>query len=825
MIICPHCQALNDDRNTICIRCGGSLIDDPALAGDPFVGRRLGKRFTLHDIIGSGEIGMVYRGIDDKTGQGVAVKIVHPDVAALHGDELLDWARRVAQIRHAKVAAMLGASREGDGTTYIVSELLEGETLRALLERVGPLSARRAVDILFQLCNALAPIHKVGRPHANLKPENVFLIAGQQGDFVKIADTGSPVLFGVHHTPQGKVIIGAAKYFSPEQARGDEVGLASDQFTVGVIGYQLLSGALPFFGATPDQLLDAIVNNRPTPIAERAPATPPALAAIVERCMAKSPADRYPDLRALAAELAGVIKTKAAPAAAPARKPFGGGQDFSTVVARPDHFASPMRPGKGFGAADAEATVMQDIPAEIQALLRDEDDDLPPLDGEATPMPDADADDDLDFAGGIGGGGVGGGRLGGPDDLAAALADAAASIDPPRGGAAVPGAGIRARQTAPRVSPPAPEKRAPAPPEKRAPEKRPAADDPLAAALAEAEAELDAGGAPEVFNPFDDLDLGPRRPAPPAPVKVAPSRSSAPAPPAPPATPAPRISTPGGGIRSSVPAGPLSSDDILSAIGEELSPADAPKVVVPAGAANPLATAADFASLSVPPREVGHVSVRMPAVTGQVVTAGGRAPRSKAPLIALLVLLIAAGGAAVWFFVLAPGESPPQPVRPPAADKKPAPKPPVAAGRAFALVSVPPGAEVVEDGATLGKTPMELRAEGPRTLVLKLAGRPDTPFVLDPQAIAVGADGAAAEVAVTLAEPAAEGAGGAGGSSDAVEAGAAGAAGAAGQGRRRPAGPPIRRREGDRAKPPRRRQPARRRPPSVNDIRDPFANP
>jgi serine/threonine-protein kinase len=346
MIICPHCQALNDDRNTICIRCGGSLIDDPALDGDPFAGRRLGRRFTLHEIIGSGEIGMVYRGIDDKTGQAVAVKIVHPDVATLHGDELLDWARRVAQIRHAKVAAMLGASRESDGTTYIVSELLEGETLRALVERIGPLSSRRAADILFQLCNALAPIHKVERPHANLKPENVFLIAGQQCDFVKVADTGSPVLFGVHHTPQGKVVIGAAKYFSPEQARGDEVGLASDQFTLGVIGYQLLSGALPFFGATPDQLLDAIMRNRPTPIAERAPATPPALASVIDRCMAKSPADRYPDLRALAIELAGVIKTKPATGPVPReRKAFGGGRDFSTVVARPEHFASPARSG------------------------------------------------------------------------------------------------------------------------------------------------------------------------------------------------------------------------------------------------------------------------------------------------------------------------------------------------------------------------------------------------------------------------------------------------------------------------------------------------
>lgn len=782
MIICPQCQALNDQRNTICIRCGASLIDDDVL-GDPFVGRLLGRRFTLHEVIGSGEIGMVYRGIDDKTGQGVAVKIIHPDVAALHGDELLDWARRVAQIRHGKVAAMLGASRESDGTTYIVSELLEGETLRGLVERVGPLSPRRVADILFQLCNALAPIHKVDRPHANLKPENVFLIAGQQGDFVKITDTGSPALFGVHHTAQGRVVIGAAKYFSPEQARGDEVGLASDHFTLGVIGYQLLSGALPFFGATPDQLLDAIISNTPTPITERAPATPPDLAGVIERCMAKDPSGRYPDLRSLARDLAGVIKTRPA---APPKKTFGAGRDFSTVVARPDQLLPPLGPNEGFSAADSEATVMQEVPDDIQALLAD--DPVQPLTGEATPSPV----DDLDLG------------LGGGDDLASALAAAAASVGaspPPRSRSAVvtprtPGAGIRARQTAPRVSPPS--------------RSSLAADDPLAAALAEAEAELDADGAPEAFDPFPDLDLDLGPPARPAPTPPAPARVKS--------TPVPGLPTPSAPPHTA--SAPLSSDDILSAIGEELGPSDVPKAVAPRPAAsNPLATAADFASLSVPPRDPGHVSLRIPAVTGQIETAGARAPRSKAPLVILLVLLLGAGGAALWFFVLAPDDSGNgQAQRPETRQTTPA-------ARSFSLVTDPAGATVYEQDRALGETPLVIEATGRRTLRFESAGRPDTPFVLDPAQIKAPADGpatvevelAAAEVddagadAATAPDAGAEPQGAQGGQGGGDSGGQAGAGGGSGEASPRP--------------PPGRRRTTRRRKPSVKDIRDPFANP
>lgn len=364
MVICESCQTVNHPSNPACTSCGAPLGLDPALEGDPFIGRAFGNgRFTLDSVVGSGELGMVYRGTDGRTQQAVAVKIVHPDVAETHGAELLRSAGSVARLRHAKIATVLAAARESDGTTFIVTEFVEGETLKSMLGRVGPLGPRRAADILFQLASALAPFHRAGRPHANLKPENVFLAKRDDGsDFVKIVDAGSPDLFGVREIGGGHVIIGNPKYFSPEQVLGEPVGLGSDLFTLGIIGYQLLTGALPFFGATPDQLLDAIVNNIPTPVEKRASGNLPAkLARVIEECLAKRAEDRPGDLRQVATMLASVIKTtQAAPKRA--RKPFGmPGGGPSTVVANI----------KALEEDDDDATLARALDADMMAALSD----------------------------------------------------------------------------------------------------------------------------------------------------------------------------------------------------------------------------------------------------------------------------------------------------------------------------------------------------------------------------------------------------------------------------------------------------------------------
>ncbi len=729
MIICPHCQTVNDAHNPACVRCGAPLGADPVIDGDPFVGRQLGGRFTLQTIIGSGEIGMVYRGVDARTNQPVAVKIVHPDVASTHGDELLKSARAIAQLRHAKIAAVIGAAREADGTTFIVTEFLKGETLKALLERTGPMGPRRAADILFQLCSALAPIHRAGRPHANLKPENVFLLEQKNGnDFVKIVDVGSPELFGVRQVPGvGNVVIGSAKFFSPEQATGQRVGLASDQFTLGIVGYQLLTGALPFFGATPDQLLTAIAHGQPTPVGERTAGVslPAKLEEIIHRCLAKSTDARYPDLRSLATDLAAVIKsTQPAPEAAPRpkRKPFGAGRDLSTVVAGPDMLASLGEVADFDDEDDEDRTVMRSMPEDVEVAVGrgvaaaptpSMSEPLPQIaqsrrstPPRSTPPPMATSQglqaipEPLAVTGAID-----------SDDLAAALADAAAAV----GGSAGPNGATSAAAT--RAARPTPR---PAP--------KPAPADDLAAALADAARDLGADvGSNGGFDPFggdDEPEVPPPRSAPPAA--------------APPVT---------GGPRSS---NPNLSNDILSAIGEELeSVVGDSRPAPPATAASPLATAADFQALTpgLLARAGGGGAEPAPPVSAR--RSGGK---GKWVAVAILLLAAAAGGG-YWFLTQGDGGAGKQPVakgRTPAKPEQPPAPPPVenpeaeaaaalAAPFTYTITSDPPKAAVFLGEERLGETPLDLKIDSPdpRQYLLKLEGHADLEHGVDPSKVQV----------------------------------------------------------------------------------------
>lgn len=536
MVICESCQTVNHPSNPACTTCGAPLGLESGLNGDPYIGRLLGNdRFRLESVVGSGELGMVYRGIDNRTQQAVAVKIVHPDVAETHGAELLRSAGSVARLRHAKIATVLAAARETDGTTFIVTEFVEGETLKSMLGRVGPLGPRRAADILFQLASALAPFHRAGRPHANLKPENVFLAKRDDGsDFVKIVDAGSPDLFGVQEIDGGHVVIGNPKYFSPEQVLGEPVGLPSDLFTLGIIGYQLLSGALPFFGATPDQLLDAIVNNLPTPVEQRASGKLPSrLARVIEECLAKLPENRPKDLRQVATMLASVIKTtQAAPKRA--RKPFGmAGGGPSTVVANIKTLELLEE------EEDDDATLARALDADVLAALAQ-----PPSSASAGPEPETVVlgqseaiPEPLMFTGAFDNA-----------DMKAAIAQAteaqeSVSVPPPRVSAAPPPSS-------------------------------PGFGSDLAAALADASADVPAAAkSNESFDPFASLPV--ERPSAPP---------SAPEPPAPPPSAPAESVDPGGNLAHAI----LDAMDDVRPTQSKAAPA----VVAP------LATAADFKAIA-----------------------------------------------------------------------------------------------------------------------------------------------------------------------------------------------------------------------------------
>ncbi len=298
----------------------------------PSVGMRF-SRFELVTRIGAGGMGDVWRARDQDLHRDVAVKFLPERFAAdpARLGRFAQEARAASSLNHPNIVTIHEIG-ETSGLPYIVMELVDGRTLREILlaQEGKPLGARRLLEIGAQAADGLAKAHAEGIVHRDLKPENVMLT----GDgFVKILDFGlaklraegipragprgtAPELWfdsgqatwpesPSPHTAVGAVI-GTAGYMSPEQARGHAVDFRSDQFTLGAMFYELATGRQAFRRETPAQTITAIIEDSPEPLATLCPALPPPLRWVIERCLAKDPAERYASTLDLARELRGL---------------------------------------------------------------------------------------------------------------------------------------------------------------------------------------------------------------------------------------------------------------------------------------------------------------------------------------------------------------------------------------------------------------------------------------------------------------------------------------------------------------------------------------
>jgi serine/threonine protein kinase len=271
-------------------------------------GGRLGP-YELLSSLGAGGMGEVYRARDTRLGRDVAVKVVAADGASnpdrLHRFE--QEARAVAALDHPHILSIHDVGTE-NGTAYVVFELLEGETLRQRLER-GPLPTRKAVELVVQTCRGLAAAHARGIIHRDLKPENLFLTKDGR---LKILDFGLAKLKDTperedelkktrtHTATEQGMLLGTVGYMSPEQARGQPADARSDLFALGAIVYEMLSGRRAFEGATPADLLSAILTREPPEIVAPNGAVPAALERVVRRCLEKDPEERFQSARDIA---------------------------------------------------------------------------------------------------------------------------------------------------------------------------------------------------------------------------------------------------------------------------------------------------------------------------------------------------------------------------------------------------------------------------------------------------------------------------------------------------------------------------------------------
>ncbi len=280
--------------------------------------RELGQ-YLLRRLLGEGGMASVYYAEHRMLRRPCAVKLIRADQPR---DEvtLARFEREVqstAALTHPNTIQVYDYGRADDGTFYFAMEFLPGETLAELVERSGPLEPKRVVHIVWQLCGALHEAHGRGLVHRDIKPGNVMLCErGGVADVAKLLDFGlvAPVASEEvdARITQAGMLMGTPAFMSPEQCMGESaVTGASDIYSLGALGFFLLTGTSPFAGRTTMQTIVAHVQEVPRPVADVRPEVPPELSEVIARCLAKQPEDRFPDALTLRAALAQSVRLDA----------------------------------------------------------------------------------------------------------------------------------------------------------------------------------------------------------------------------------------------------------------------------------------------------------------------------------------------------------------------------------------------------------------------------------------------------------------------------------------------------------------------------------
>jgi len=291
--------------------------------------------YEILSALGSGGMGEVYRARDTRLGREVAIKVL-PETRACDREALRRFAqeaRSASALNHPNIVTIyeIGNHPVGEKTIcYIAMELVEGQSLRQILSD-GPVPTRKLLDIAVQTAGALAAAHAKGIVHRDLKPENILV---NREDRVKVLDFGlatpavsegwgnqATLSYAPDLMTQPGTILGTLGYMSPQQAVGERVDFRSDQFSFGVILYEMATGRRAFQGTSAVETLAAILRDEPESIGQLNPQIPPPLQWTVKRCLAKKPADRYASTEELVRDLAivrdhmgeAVVETTAAP--------------------------------------------------------------------------------------------------------------------------------------------------------------------------------------------------------------------------------------------------------------------------------------------------------------------------------------------------------------------------------------------------------------------------------------------------------------------------------------------------------------------------------
>ncbi len=289
------------------------------------LGRQVGRAremgsYQLTELLGRGGMGEVYKATHRMLARPAAIKLIRPEAIAVEGDEAAIAVKRfyreaesAANLRSPHTVEVYDFGVTADGTLYFVMELLDGMDLETLVVRHGPLPAGRVVRILCQVCESLEEAHRSGLVHRDIKPANIHLgRLGLRRDFVKVLDFGLVKPFTVKNEEQSLATVagqtpGTPAYMAPEMALGEAVDGRADIYALGCVAYFLLTGQLVFDATTAIQMIARHLRTVPVAPSQRTTnQVPPALDALVLRCLAKEAAERPQSAAELAASLAAI---------------------------------------------------------------------------------------------------------------------------------------------------------------------------------------------------------------------------------------------------------------------------------------------------------------------------------------------------------------------------------------------------------------------------------------------------------------------------------------------------------------------------------------
>ncbi len=304
----------------------------PPAANQDLSGQLINNRYLVEDKLGEGGFGAVYRATQTQMNRKVALKVLHAKMAK--DPQVVGRFKREAQasslLRAPHTVQVYDFDQSADGVMYLAMEMLTGQSLHAILAHDGPLPPARLYGVMDGIAESLGEAHGHGIVHRDIKPENIYLEPRPTPDFVKVLDFGIAKIVsgeglggsaGPALTAAGQTL-GTLEYMSPEQLMGAQLDGRSDLYALGILSYELVTGALPFVCKTPGEMITAHLKTMPPPPSQVAPerGIPPLLDQVILKLLAKKREERYRDTAELRGDLARLMRGETG-TAQPAPKP------------------------------------------------------------------------------------------------------------------------------------------------------------------------------------------------------------------------------------------------------------------------------------------------------------------------------------------------------------------------------------------------------------------------------------------------------------------------------------------------------------------------